>query len=63
MPSKVIRLCELLNRNKVQEKDEEKGGQVIANNAANGAVIKDQPIDSPEVVIANGNGYHNDQKS
>ena len=63
MPSKVIRLCELLNRNKVQEKDEEKGGQVIANNAANGAVIKDQPTDSPEVVIANGNGYHNDQKS
>ncbi|KAL5262671.1 hypothetical protein ACHWQZ_G008165 [Mnemiopsis leidyi] len=63
MPAKVIRFCELINRNKAQEKDEEKGGEVIANNAANGAVIKDQPTETNGVVVANGNGYHNDQKA
>lgn len=63
MPAKVIRFCELINRNKAQDKDEEKGGEVIANNAANGAVIKDQPTETNGVVVANGNGYHNDQKA
>jgi hypothetical protein len=63
MPSKVIRMCEWLNQNKKEEKDVEKVGEVIANGAANGAVITDQPENPTDVVIVNGNGYHDDQKS
>jgi len=65
MPSRVIRMCEWLNQNKKKEVgDVEKGAGVIANGAANGVVIKDQPENTTDVVIVNGNGfYHNDQKS
>ena len=63
MPSQIIRMCEFLNQNKRFDNDVEKGAGVIANGAANDAVIKDQPGITTDVVIVNGNGYHNDQKS
>lgn len=63
MPSKIIRMCEWLNQGKKVENDVEKAGEVIANGAANGVVITDQPENPSDVVIVNGNGYHKDQKS
>ena len=61
MPTKVIAMCEWLNQNNKDAEDAEKQAEVIANGAANGAVIKDQPDNMTDVVIVNGNGFHNNQ--
>lgn len=59
MPTRVIAMCEWLNQNNKGVQDAEKQAEVIANGAANGAVIKDQPDNMTDVVIVNCNGFHN----